>query len=745
MSSLYIFPVRGLQKPSSVSLVIFVTQVPNEDDFIDAIREYCDENTPPDDVVLLGPLYAEPALKTVQQSPRFRSRVPGASRYISSPKVQLLCFDVGGLRSLVSSAIGKIVHAGMLNLFRRHNGLIRGSSAFHYIKPSGKHCDAFLRTANVLVRGIEIEFIAACCISACPPNMTCVYTDTGAIHSIAFALLRMLSRFNDDRQHSIVDSFGSYTHVTEYPFLDQERALVLISASTSGSLINDLVKHAPRLRLNHIATVYFLGKKSDAVGDILCDLAFHVRDNPDGFDYIESYPADSCPLCVASNAVRMSDEQFIPQGPQVEPVLVIAKDAPDETSKLFGQLYGQGIIRANFREAVSSSASREVYLDLLPLFSTDLFEGLEGFESTFERVASHLVSANTKRIVHLNDRASHFFAGRIATFANQHGVTVDIVSAKALQDRSKSKPQDGGTTIVAASAMSTGRALLEVSKSLRFAQKGGAIKYVIAFSRPKDTELSKSVQRDLRFGENDPSEHHVAILHEFYFPSWRPEGRTSWESEYDLLSKTFDPLPAELEARCELLRKATSADVRGLSDELFLPSTSNRHLRLRPSFAFWDFDYSVEMSDNSRVPSQADVYATIVTVLHNLRNAKRGAERSLRQSDHIRRVISPRCFERFNDGIIQASFLRAAHVAEIDYSVDELLSEDMRSIVATILDQESTDVGEAANEFLLALALGRLRICPTHIASLIEEFGRSPKDSVVKYFWEKIRTRYSLD
>ena len=40
-------------------------------------------------------------------------------------------------------------------------------------------------------------------------------------------------------------------------------------------------------------------------------------------------------------------------------------------------------------------------------------------------------------------------------------------------------------------------------------------------------------------------------MYEFFFPSWRPERKTAWEDEYDLLSKTLDLLPTALETRCE--------------------------------------------------------------------------------------------------------------------------------------------------------------------------------------------------
>jgi len=735
MAGIFTFPVRDLPKPQYTTLVCFATHQFHEDDLLDEVRKYCDRHSPPDEVVLLGPSFVSNVFDNVTSSTRFQSRLPGASRHVGTPCVETLCFDAAGPQNIGRPEIGRILRTGLMTLFQEHRGLIRSSSAVHYVKPSGRHCDAFLRTANVLVRGIEIEFIASCCLSTCPAEMSRVYTDTGAIHSVAFALLRLLSAFADPRSDSIVDSFGSYSRLKDFSFLDASRALVLISASTSGRLTEDIISQEPGIRREHVTTIYYLGEEPTSV---LCDLKFDPIKNPDGFDLVQSYPPESCPFCVGSTAVQMSEEQFIPQGPQVEQLLIRAKDAPYATSDFFRPLVGRGVFRANYRENESSFTSQDIYLDLIPLFSTDLFREIEEFPGAFDRFASHIVSANTKRIIHLDDKASKHLAGRIAIFADGCGVTVNILSAKEVQNVGQ-HVQEGGTTIVVASALTTGRSLTEVSKSLRHAQKGGAIKYAVAFSRPNGPDMSLDVQRHLSFGNNGPREHTVAIMYEYCFPSWRPEGKTAWQAEFDLLDDTFDPPPTELQDRHETLRASASSEVRGLQDNLFLPSRDGKQLKLRPSFAFWKFDYS------ERSPTQADVFATVVAVLHNLRNAKKGTQHSLRQDEHVRKVLSPRCFERFNDGVIQACMLRAAHSTELDYSVQETLSEDMRNIVSTILDQSNESVGEAADEFLLALAIGRLRLCTSHTAALRDEFGEhSQDDATSKFLWKKIRARCEL-
>jgi hypothetical protein len=165
-----------------------------------------------------------------------------------------------------------------------------------------------------------------------------------------------------------------------------------------------------------------------------------------------------------------------------------------------------------------------------------------------------------------------------------------------------------------------------------------------------------------------------------------------------------------------------------------MPSITGATLKLRPGFAFWDFDYG------GRSVSQGDVFTTVALVLHTLRRAGRG-NRSLGQYDHVRRIISPRCFERFNDGVIQASLLRAAYPSELDYSINDGLSEEMHDILRTLFSQRTTEVGEAAPEFLVALATQQLRLVPTYLKALCEEFASADDREAWQFYWQWIRVR----
>jgi hypothetical protein len=186
------------------------------DDLLDVVGRFCEFNSPPEHVLVIVPKPMVDAALRVTSSSKYIDRLPASSRIVNEPVTEVHSFDQRGFCDWPWRE--QIVRAGMTHLFRVHNGLIDGAPIFHYVKPSGKHCSAFLRAANVLVHGTEIDFVAACCLSFVQPNVRHIYTDTGAIHSVAYALLRIYGLFDDVRKQATISSFGSYTKLKEFPF-----------------------------------------------------------------------------------------------------------------------------------------------------------------------------------------------------------------------------------------------------------------------------------------------------------------------------------------------------------------------------------------------------------------------------------------------------------------------------------------------------------------------------------------------
>ncbi|SFG35652.1 hypothetical protein SAMN05518801_1191 [Novosphingobium sp. CF614] len=81
-------------------------------------------------------------------------------------------------------------------------------------------------------------------------------------------------------------------------------------------------------------------------------------------------------------------------------------------------------------------------------------------------------------------------------------------------------------------------------------------------------------------------------------------------------------------------------------------------------------------------------------------------------------VLSVETFSRYNDGVIQASFLRAALPIELNYQDTPTESRLMLDLLRQMIRYRDRQQGEALAEFLLALACGRLRLVRDDIAKL---------------------------
>ena len=117
--------------------------------------------------------------------------------------------------------------------------------------------------------------------------------------------------------------------------------------------------------------------------------------------------------------------------------------------------------------------------------------------------------------------------------------------------------------------------------------------------------------------------------------------------------------------------------------------------------------------------TQSDVYFTISNVINSLRNSDKN-DRNLKQTVFVRNMIDPGNFSRFNDGIIQASILRAAHNDELAYSIDSDLSQEMFSTFETLIQYHKDEQGEALIEFIYALATRKMTLKEIHLQKIIE-------------------------
>lgn len=735
-------------------------------DIGNALAAHFETATFPQQIWLLGPSDTEESLNAAVKHPDLLDRVPAITRYYKAPAVIVGTIDIHGLICLhVESPIkldrrtsDTVFGKGLVEIFRTHDGVINASAGYHYVKPSGKHSDAFLRTANVLKYGNEISFIAAALLSHLPdPDIQYIYTDTASINSLAYSLAEIIGRLRPASPRPSIDSFGSYAGINGAFEIEKDTASVaLISASTSGAIV-DQIEQSQKLPRHRQIILYFVGKRDDSI-KVLCDLT--EGQAPLGYmNPIRSWKASDCPLCQGGQStVHVGGDQFLPANPTVSSRMITAKDAPDWLSPLMKSVYGYGVVACHTTVAGSDDPFRTIFFDLSRIID-DPDNLTSDISNKLSKTLIRHIPAATKWLVHLDDRDSLLLAQRIRTELNRLGVRLSdehIVNAKDLSTRQRTSLGDGVAVIVA-SAVVTGRSILSLSRSLRRAHEGNPLVFLILVARMQDEAQWKELSVNLTYGNSNPKEHGLFCVESIHLPPDSAAKGTPWYEEAKLWRRLRDDatpfngsigaedLIRSIEQRLEVIE--ASPAVGGLTSSLFLEATIDGEglpLHLQPNFAFWDFSYSVDPNTDGRIPTQADVFLTVSAILHNLRLTRKTKHAAL-SHDHNWTVIAPRNFARFNDAIIQASLLRAALPRELDYSSDETLSLHMFDVIQETLTAVGTEEGAASAEFLLALVLGRVRLGRPDIQRLLTMYSTvAPTWPVLhQVLWNELENTYS--
>lgn len=749
-SEFFIFEVP-LTASGTRSTVVFTPQESvDEGRLVQAFRHHAERALPPDEILLIAPAAAETDLVSLSRS---EGLIP-FTRHVDPPPIVPLTFDAfGGLSDQQESRPEefrqKLVRVGLLHMFKERRGFLAAGPSFHYVNPSGRHTNKFIRAADLLLHSAEIGFIAFGLLPWTPGEIKHLYTDTASINAVAYALVDLRCLFDPTFTRPTIDSFGSYHGLARLKDVDERaRSLCLVSASTSGALVRRIEETG--FETNRILTLLYCGKAAPTTR-VLCDVtqrqpADEGEEAPEGYDP----PEESCAFCDGGSAVvQISGDQFLPASPIITDVTLRADMAPPWFRRVLPLLIGRSIIRAHYGRSEEVRQTRQIYLDL----DDDARDGASPFGERVRRVLATYVPADLRWIVHPPDRSSAQLAEVVREFhsrsAREQLDASHLISSDELT-RQPGLRLGGGAALVVASSTATGRDLLAISLALRNAHRNDAesapVAYLIGALRLPRARARDHIISNLGFGEM-PNDHPVRAILTLELPDDTNPGGSPWTAEKELLSALLSPDESsaavmrqltderrqaaihDLEARRDTIDQAESDQTRGLVNNLYLPKIMDGELRLddasaqlsiRPGFAFWT-DFPTE----GLSPTQADVFFTVTAVLHALRELRSG-EDALFQYEHNQRVLSPTNFSRFNDGAIQASFLRASLPGELDFCYDDRVSLQMRDFLSVAIRSAEQLQGEALPEFVLALALGRLHLAPRDMGHIFEELLADP-------------------
>lgn len=634
-----------------------------------------------------------------------------------------------------------IIEEGLRYIFKNRGATIRAQDHFHYVLPSGKHSDVFIRVGNIFKVGWEINFIGFSLLKFLRNETKNIYCDTSSIIVAAQAAVSLKKMLNASFISPSINSFGSYAGVGKFKFSDPENSLFLISTSTTWDLANQLYERVKSdTDDTYMLTLFkpktkIIGENAaetkTPVGKILCDFN-RGNDNETVIVY-----KHVCELCLAnSTAINISGDEFLPEKQRIELVVVHEKQKPGWFNSFLPLFVGTGYIKCHKKKKISGSDVREIFLDIQKLHQ-DLEEPQrKKYARFFKRYLTKKVPASLKIIIYLDDQASAYIANQVKAFFESTTGGAQQVKLIEYEDTldfpvelEKLIDQQSGSILVVGSSIAQGRTILTISRDLRkFYDKGFQLFYFVAIVRTfTGTEFNRIRTNLLYSKEFGSNTHTLDNLLEISIPDERYRVETPWTEELKLIAAHREKVDANDLFKERLLTLENATD--GLTNELFWRSPQGQVLVLNPGFVFFNFDHV------GSKPSQADVYFTISSVLHYLRTEyKEGHQVLLAQSENQCKILDPENFYRYNDPVIQASFLRSAQNIELDYSYDKVTSKSMKDLIHRVVYEKQG----AAYEFLLALGTKKVKLTSDDTQLLVDELYKL-NDKTINVFLSIIR------
>lgn len=593
-----------------------------------------------------------------------------------------------GIGRVITSAADQIVEAGMKKLVKCTSVLTKAPAGFLFSKPSSRASNYFIRAENLLTETLHSHFLAYSCLKVIKEasgsglrEPDTIYLDTMAFLPIALSIQLFQAKFGKPTIQNI-KSFHSHDGLKDGPLINGASSLCLISASTNCGLAKEWVKvnGAPPSR---VATFLSFLPESES-----CKV-LHTIAKPEDFESVaESESTEGRKL------IRIHGERFVAQHTETRLLNISMDHLPDGLQTKFYSFMGQGLFKC-FSQIPNRERQRTVQVDKDKLVAT------KEFEKWFTRALMEESPASTSLIIHDDDKASEKMAKDALVFLETRGLKCEVVGATTFDPKEKF---DGSVIIVAAAA-ERGTLLLSISRRLRSAQESGTRVYLVGALLGRSYELMRELGANLT---QPPKGSRKYVFKPFIeIPAASLACNSHWHQEHKLLSSliTFDGCDVSdlVKARVDAFDRASAE---GLSDHAFWQSSYHEgQMRLTKGFAFVSGDRDVTVADCS------DIFLTILWILQNAReNAKIKDAKRLESGELEQVLLSPEVFSRYDDGIIQGAFLRAALPTELDYSAHETFSASMADIILRVVQGHGFERGDASMEFITALAIGKIRL-----------------------------------
>ncbi|WP_157611047.1 hypothetical protein [Arsukibacterium perlucidum] len=474
-----------------------------------------------------------------------------------------------------------------------------------------------------------------------------------------------------------------------------EEYLVVISASTSGGMAEDLVKRD--FSKEKIITLIDVDQR---------DKYSHVFINLSSTGLLESLSS------VDGNEtdIELVGEHFSYKAKPPKQVTIGLPHKPKYLLDILKAFCITGINEINQRV---ESIGKNPVLSLKP---TNLHSS-QKFNSWFEEELSWSLSSSINTVIYSDDGASEILARKVIKFITDKNNNKQAPALLKWPEFGKDDLNDATGIIVVTAFAGDGGKLRQISRDLREYENNTIPRhFLVGVGLPQSMESWKKLEQFLVRN---------ATLRPYSFSVWKvlPLGpdniKKSWDALNELASKADNliksPLETITDAEAALCYEAMTECIANTSDSL-LPNSNGVPLKLTEGFVFFEDKFDDKIASITQS-------ATLLTIASVLQAAREHAdpEKCLKPTNYQSVIISPENFLRFNDDILQACILRASLPSELDYSSDHHLSELMKEFLYKVFTRHGHPFGFAALEFAAALAVGKLKLKRAHTKELVEK------------------------
>jgi len=618
----------------------------------------------------------------------------------------------------------ELIEGWLFDLFDVSGALVDAPPGVHFTKSSGKHSTRFLRISSTLLSTAACGFIAMAALAKLQylqPRR--VFVDTAPLLSVAYAMSSVATVRGFWGAMPSAKSFSSYGGKDKLPQLTVGD-MVLISASTSGGLAKELRVLGARQEM--LLTIYYLAAgRNQQPGVTLCDLTAQA-DRTFGYRPLQSYPADTCPLCAEGFvSAELEGDQFLIDRRSVKRLRLLRSTQQSDARDLFEKTSRAGA----WQVPVHSTPLGRSSLELRQKATLD-----EGgiFEKEFGRLIQRFTPSPLDLVICVG-----LDAPMLQNIANRAGAGKALEGAVIVShgelEPLKLEERKTRNALVVFDVLQDHSQARTINAALRGICNGGNVTYLAALTVGDTARAATDLDVFLTFGERGRDTFTFRSAGRVLLP-YNPSEASSWSRERALLQQIAGnrALEPELGDRLAWLQRA------GIEHErLFLPTIDGRQLQVSPDFVF------LPTTEHADKVSQGDIFAVVSNVLACARagevNATLGrapgrdsSVPAWRQTSLFQTLLCPSNFKDFNDAILRAALLRGATEQELNYVLNDLVSAEMLDLLVGQLQTWQAGGGDALPEFLLALASGRMKLTPSHMVQIQEEIAAAALPEYLK-------------